>query len=649
MMIAVLERIHLVFKTHLDVGFTDRAARVVEGYFTDYIPRAIAVGRELRQRGGEARFVWTTGSWLIHEYLERADAAGRRAMEEAIVAGDIAWHALPFTLHSELADPSLFEFGLTLSEALDRRFGRSTIAGKMTDVPGHTIGIVPLLAAAGIRFLHIGVNAASTVPDVPPVFRWRHEDGSEVIVAYQGGGYGAFTTVAGVDSALAFAHTHDNQGPQKVEQVEEAHRALALEHPGVSVRASTLDAFARDLVARNPELPLVTDEIGDSWIHGGGTDPLKVARFRELLRLRKSWPASERLSRFSGRLLMVPEHTWGMDEKEYLDDYQRYTAADFSALRAEDKTRRFESSWLEQRAYVDQALAELGESPERCEADEHLAALVPRAPSRDGWTSSDASLTTPHFALRFDDRGALVSLVERGRAWASAESPLALVRYEVFSAAEYARFRSQYMVAPPHDLWWAIKDFTKPGIETAIAAQKVVHPRVVGAFRRDDRLLLEMTMPEGEGAPPRLTLELAARGAELDLTLQWFDKKACRLPEALWFSCRPAGARADGWRMKKLGTWVSPLRVVSKGNRTLHAVEDVVEYRDAEGGVSLFTADAPLVAPGRPSLLDFHDQPPADGEGVHVNLYNNVWGTNFPMWSEGDAKFRFRLTFSRPS
>jgi hypothetical protein len=26
---------------------------------------------------------------------------------------------------------------------------------------------------------------------------------------------------------------------------------------------------------------------------------------------------------------------------------------------------------------------------------------------------------------------------------------------------------------------------------------------------------------------------------------------------------------------------------------------------------------------------------------MHFNLYNNVWGTNFPMWYEDDARFRF--------
>lgn len=26
---------------------------------------------------------------------------------------------------------------------------------------------------------------------------------------------------------------------------------------------------------------------------------------------------------------------------------------------------------------------------------------------------------------------------------------------------------------------------------------------------------------------------------------------------------------------------------------------------------------------------------------MHINLRNNVWGTNFPMWYGEDARFRF--------
>jgi len=43
--------------------------------------------------------------------------------------------------------------------------------------------------------------------------------------------------------------------------------------------------------------------------------------------------------------------------------------------------------------------------------------------------------------------------------------------------------------------------------------------------------------------------------------------------------------------------------------------------------------------------LDFHQRLPKPTEGIAFNLFNSRWGTNFPMWSEGDARFRFRLAW----
>ena len=44
--------VHVVFKTHLDVGFTDLAKRVVQRYHEVHIPRAVALARQLRESVG---------------------------------------------------------------------------------------------------------------------------------------------------------------------------------------------------------------------------------------------------------------------------------------------------------------------------------------------------------------------------------------------------------------------------------------------------------------------------------------------------------------------------------------------------------------------------------------------------------------------
>ena len=210
-----IKKVYVVFKTHLDIGFTDFAETVTEEYMDEYIPAAIKLGYELKD-SKDLKFKWTTGSWLIYNYLKNKKGKELNSLVQAIEDGIIYWHGLPFTTHTELMDKQLFEYGLSLSKKLDKRFGRKTIAAKMTDVPGHTKAIIPLLAKSGIKFLHIGVNPASAVPKVPSIFRWIGADGSEVIVCYSYN-YGQDCILPCMKEALYFAHTGDNCGPQSKE------------------------------------------------------------------------------------------------------------------------------------------------------------------------------------------------------------------------------------------------------------------------------------------------------------------------------------------------------------------------------------------------------------------------------------------------
>ena len=66
--------VHLVAKTHLDLGFTALAAEVEAQYLDDFFPRALRVAAELRERGGPEQLTWTTGSWILHRALAQADA-----------------------------------------------------------------------------------------------------------------------------------------------------------------------------------------------------------------------------------------------------------------------------------------------------------------------------------------------------------------------------------------------------------------------------------------------------------------------------------------------------------------------------------------------------------------------------------------------
>lgn len=674
-------RVHLVAKTHLDIGFTAPAAQVVDTYVASYIPRALSLAAELRQRGGPERFVWTTGSWLVHTFLERTDAAGRRAAEEAIAAGDLAWHALPFTTHTELADVGLVEAGLEIAARLDHRFGRRTVAAKLTDVPGHTRGLVPLLASAGVELLHVGVNPVATVPDVPPVFRWRAPGGEEVTVVYQAGGYGDLSVVPGSAAALAFAHTGDNLGPPSADDVVASFDALRDRLPGAEVVGSTLDAFAADLRPAVPDLPVVTSEIGDTWIHGVGSDPRKVARLRELLRLRRAWaaegmvaPDDSRLRGFHEQLLLVVEHTWGLDEKTHLPDRTRWDRAGLAELRATPEGRAYEASWAEQRAYVDDAVAAIESDGLRKAAAATLRALddpvPPRLPGPVVEPGAVVALGDWEVAV-CSDTGAIVHLVDTvtGHVLADAAHPLAVLGHQAFSEADYQRRWDTYVRSRPEDDWWAVEDNLKPGIDAAGARSAWWAPSSVAvhrgeglAGRPDEALVVVLELPadavDRSGAPARVELHLtdtspATGPSRLGLELRWDAKPANRLPEATWLAFRPRCADPEAMVLDKLGQEVSPLDVVPGGARQLHAVGEGVRWPGPDGVVALHTLDAPLVAlasppDDRPALLDFRRDQPDLAAGVWICLHDNLWGTNFPMWTEGPARFRLTLEW-RPS
>jgi hypothetical protein len=111
-----------------------------------------------------------------------------------------------------MMDASMISAGITLSHSLDARFGRTTTGAKMTEVPGHTRGIISRLTTQGVKFLDIGVNDASTTAELPPLFVWKDTKGASLVVMYHHS-YGGIVHVPGSDLAVAVIVGNDNSGP----------------------------------------------------------------------------------------------------------------------------------------------------------------------------------------------------------------------------------------------------------------------------------------------------------------------------------------------------------------------------------------------------------------------------------------------------
>ncbi|MGA7411542.1 MAG: DUF5054 domain-containing protein [Bryobacteraceae bacterium] len=652
----------VMFKCHFDLGFIDTQAGVMRKYFETYFPQAIQVAKTMRDSAGD-QYVWTTGSWLLYEYLEQAAAEPRRQMEQAILRGDIAWHALPYSWQTELLDRSMITGSIGLSRSLDRRFGRTTTGAKMTDVPGHTRGLVSPLAENGVTFLDIGVNSASTPPDVPSLFVWNDSNGSSLTVMYHRTAYGGVVRVPGSELAVAMEVRDDNSGPHTVEEIRKIYAGLRQQFPNGRVRASNLSEIANAITPFRAGLPVVTQEIGDTWIYGVPSDPVKVARYREVVRLRRGWIASGQfkagdatdiaLLRMFG---LAAEHTWGTDTKTWLD-FDHYTPHDLSLMLDQPKYKTVQKSWVEKRDDISQGIAAL---PPKLHAQtvRQIDELKPLRPSLAGLKPSRPGelIETTHFSLALDPKTAAIRTLRNkpsGRDWASPDHPLALFAYQTLSKQDYDHFLATYVKSQED---WAPKDFGKPNIEHFGAQSRTWLPALVNCWAGEDavghRVLAELRIDD-EAAdrgglvawPKQMYLEIVLPQTEpvVHIIFSWFGKQSNRLPEALWLTWQPTTPETRNWMLDKVDEAVSPFDVVRGGNRHMHAVSNGLHYQDAQGRFSIETLDAPVVALGERTPLYPSDAQPDIAQGIHFSLYNNAWGTNYIQWFGEDMRFRFTV------
>lgn len=676
-------RVVVVFKTHLDIGFTDYAKNVLEQYCTSFIPAAVDLAFRVNTPERK-QFVWTVGSYLIKYYFDHADPNACEKLSQAIRLGYVRWHGLACTTHTELMDRRLLDYDLSISRSLDEKFGMKTIAAKMTDVPGHTIGLVPALADAGIQYLHLGVNASSRVPEVPDLFLWQCRD-KEVIVNYAGD-YGDAAILEN-GTALEFFHAHDNAAPPTPEELAKLYQNLALKYPNAQIEAGTLEDFAQSAIEVRSTLPILTEEIGDTWIHGAATDPLKVSRYRRLLSLKEQWIADGKLNEGSpeynclmDNLLLIAEHTWGMDVKKYLLDFTNWDKTSFTVARNNDLTdessygatnlalldgmlaelhhyhgenirssySHFESSHQEQRDYITAALSLLPQEL-RSQAQEAFAFSYPVIPSSARQHRVFEPIHTDNCTVTIGCHGEITRITDT-KSGLNMEMALGKVEYETFGGREVDDCYYDYGRDLKDNYYWSEPDFGKPGLRFC---PEIKHhcfaPAVTGIYSLEQTVYVTMNFPEeactSYGCPREFTMIYHFENEKVHMELYWKEKDAIRSPEALWIHMNPEITSPEKWMMNKSGTPVNPLRVVHDGNRKLHAVQSLV-YDGTTCRMEISSADAPLVSPGGKNLYSTDNQLPDLEQGFYFLLCNNRWGTNFKQWFDEDMRFAFDIRYS---
>lgn len=267
---------------------------------------------------------------------------------------------------------------------------------------------------------------------------------------------------------------------------------------------------------------------------------------------------------------------------------------------------------------------------------------------------SASSLDTPFYKIAFDlKRGGIASLVEKstGRELVDQSSPYALGQFlhERFSWNEVEAFTRDYVVPIEFNgnpSWLNLNEYGKPGMPSpdrspyaAITpgAWTLVIKRDVAA----DTVIF--TAGDTKGLAKGYTLTFAFPRHEAAVEVQWRveDKTPDPIPEGGWL-CFPFAIQQPQFVLGRLGGPIDPAKdLVPGSNRFLGCVSTGVAITGADqAGAGLCPLDSPLVSLDQPGLwkwsLDFIPKRPA----VFVNLYNNMYNTNFRLWQEGSWSSR---------
>ena len=369
-----VKEVIVVFKTHFDIGYTDWADNVVNNYAHSTITGALDLIEKSKQFPKDQQFKWTISGWPMEQMISKSEPSVKPRIQKAIREGDLLVQAMPLSFETEALDLEPLVRSLSYSSKINRDAGLSLpIDAKQTDVPSHSWILPTVLSNAGIKFLHIGCNAASMSPDVPLLFWWEGPDKSRIMTMYYGPYYGTSPAPPKdwkFNTWLAIVMTNDNSGVPSFKDYKDAIDDIKKQNPGAKIRTGRMGDFYTSLMKENPQLPVIRGDMPDTWIHGYMSMPREVKSGRILSKATANLEALNTLTGIWGsqtekRLMPVidqameqihlwDEHSFGMAMSHGFAGYWAY-GDEFENLRAKGYYEPIEYSWKEKGNHINLA------------------------------------------------------------------------------------------------------------------------------------------------------------------------------------------------------------------------------------------------------------------------------------------------------
>jgi len=340
--------VYLLPHSHVDIGYT-HVQDDVERMQADHIRNAIAAARQTADYPEGAQFKWNTEvQWPVEKFLERAGEDEVRDFVEAAKKGWLGIDALYANQLTALSRPEELARLVQHAQMLRDRFGLEIDSAMITDVPGYTWGIVPVLAQSGVKYWSIGPNFGHRIGhtlsewgDRP--FYWVSPSGAEKVLVWVASyGYSAFHSGVMRDGGKVWAFLKDLEKINYPYEIAHMRYSIGGDNgppdPGLSDFVKGWNeryAYPKLRIAMTGELfhafearygdsiPAVRGDFTPYWEDGAASSALETGLVREaaerMAQAEVLW-VTNRLGRACPRELfnrawnnstLYNEHTWG--------------------------------------------------------------------------------------------------------------------------------------------------------------------------------------------------------------------------------------------------------------------------------------------------------------------------------------------------
>lgn len=181
--------IHLLHHSHNDIGYTHVQEEVKQMQWKN-LESAIKLASESQNFPEGAKFKWNSEvMWGIESYLREKEPEKAKALRDAISKGWIEPDAFYANELTELCTPEELIQLTADARKIAKECGIELKSAMISDIPGWSWGIVPVLAQSGVKYLSLGTNngdrIGSTIKDWGDrPFYWVSPSGEEKILCW---------------------------------------------------------------------------------------------------------------------------------------------------------------------------------------------------------------------------------------------------------------------------------------------------------------------------------------------------------------------------------------------------------------------------------------------------------------------------------